>query len=570
MARMLPNIAPEIIENKAEGEVYAQLRDQLPGSWVARHHFAVCCKQGWFLREREVDFIVMVPNKGLVFLEVKGSYGLYCEGGSWYRVLKNGDRKKTTNPFEQATKAKHELVALLCKKLGWGDKFEFPGLYCHAVVYPFGKLKGQLPGSLDRQLLITYKDMGHLEEIINELFYLTGATGVAKEFTPKIMAKVVKFFGEECHLVPVLASDVDKDDRKIENLTRQQFNFFRSTRKIPRIFVEGTAGSGKTLLAIWAAQSFAEEKEKTLLVCFNRLLASWIKLKIQGSTFEVKSFFSLCHEYLTRAGIKFGPDRQGQDFWKQTAPGLFCEAIEKCGNNYCYDTILVDEAQDFHQDWWLPLQLLLKDPDRGRFYIFHDPEQSGLYGMGDAYPVDGMVPIQLFENCRNTKSIASFNGKVISKKIKTFPRSPTGVIPKILDTIPAVKDRAEETRTIIQDWLRQQFGPSRIAVLSPWKKGKENSTLTYLKKAHTIPLASEENQLKNWHMEKIIWGTTIKSFKGLEADCIVITDIPTTGTKGFSQSDLYVAISRAKHRLVLLPLSEPAKQELFKWHSMVE
>ena len=40
-----------------------------------------------------------------------------------------------------------------------------------------------------------------------------------------------------------------------------------------------------------------------------------------------------------------------------------------------YGALVVDEAQDFHEDWWLPLQLLLDDPDRSPLYVFFDDNQ---------------------------------------------------------------------------------------------------------------------------------------------------------------------------------------------------
>lgn len=44
-----------------------------------------------------------------------------------------------------------------------------------------------------------------------------------------------------------------------------------------------------------------------------------------------------------------------------------------------YDAIVVDEAQDFLENWWLPLQLLLSDPDNGILYLFYDDNQN-IYG----------------------------------------------------------------------------------------------------------------------------------------------------------------------------------------------
>ena len=59
--------------------------------------------------------------------------------------------------------------------------------------------------------------------------------------------------------------------------------------------------------------------------------------------------------------------------------------------------------------------------------------------------------------------------------------------------------------------------------------------------------------LKKWKENQGILFKTIRSFKGLESDAAIITDVPKPGTlKNFSKADLYVACSRAKHLLAIL------------------
>ena len=96
------------------------------------------------------------------------------------------------------------------------------------------------------------------------------------------------------------------------------------------------------------------------------------------------------------------------------------EACEKTLDEERYDAIVVDEAQDFHETWWLPVQLSLKDPDNGRMYLFLDPNQSGVYGHGDRYPAHNMTTQELGENCRNTKKIVDYCSNVIDTEIEAF------------------------------------------------------------------------------------------------------------------------------------------------------
>ena len=63
--------------------------------------------------------------------------------------------------------------------------------------------------------------------------------------------------------------------------------------------------------------------------------------------------------------------------------------------------------------------------------------------------------------------------------------------------------------------------------------------------------------LNEWRANMGVLLTTIRSFKGLEADAIIVTDVPDPETTPFfSTSDFYVGCSRAKHMLVILAVSQ--------------
>ena len=69
-------------------------------------------------------------------------------------------------------------------------------------------------------------------------------------------------------------------------------------------------------------------------------------------------------------------------------------------------------------------------------------------------------------------------------------------------------------------------------------------------------------ELNDWKDNKGILYSTIRSFKGLEADIVVIVDVTKPGSKEvFSSADFYVGCSRAKH--VLKIVSDVEANELF-------
>jgi superfamily I DNA/RNA helicase len=95
---------------------------------------------------------------------------------------------------------------------------------------------------------------------------------------------------------------------------------------------------------------------------------------------------------------------------------------------------------------------------------------------------------------------------------------------------------------------------SQIAILGP-----------NIKKSSSISSISEINKYRitesytEWRNNDGIYYSTIRSFKGLEADVIILIDFEYRESESldntdniFSFNDLYVAISRAKHQLILI------------------
>lgn len=570
MARMIPNISEDAIANSGERTVYRELRDQLPKNWVVRYHYPVCWKNGTRLLEREGDFIVIAPGLGIMFLEVKGSYGYQSESGIWYRLKVDGSREVSENPFDQVSSFKHRVVQQISTDVFHCDKASFPGVFGHAVVYPHAKVEGHLPGSVDPEIMIGYRDIKRLKERLESAYHSWGAPQRAKLFTSEVMVRTERFLADECRLVPVLASTADADESQIKDLTLIQYNTFRGLSTHPRVHVFGTAGSGKTILAIWSAQTFVARGERTLFVCFNRTLAAWIRHKLPPSPgFDIRSFFSLCREVVTKAGLQFNvptDDEAQMHFWGVEAPALFCTAIEQCPETILdrYDAVVVDEAQDFHQDWWFPLQLLLRDPDHGHLCVFSDPKQAGIYGQGFAFP-EGLLRYDLMENCRNTKRITQYLGSVLAHEVRSFPNSPIGIQPTILQPETNASDRARVVRKAVIELIEEGFSPSRIAILSPWRRSTSESSLSHLTTIHSKALRGDEEAIPLWADNGCIWASTIKAFKGLEADCIILSDVPASGIAHFHITDLYVAASRAKHLLYIIPSSSQAFKQLEEW-----
>ncbi len=209
-----------------------------------------------------------------------------------------------------------------------------------------------------------------------------------------------------------------------------------------------------------------------------------------------------------------------------------------------YDAIVVDEGQDFMDNWWMPLQYLLYDPDGGIFYIFYDDNQR-LYDRENQFPIQ-QPPYPLTVNCRNTRNIH----KQVLKYYQGEESPPTALGPKGRPV--EFQYYSDENsfhlkleRTLQNLILEEQVPPEQIVVLTPLRK---NSWLWEEEAAGPISLTNE------WPPEENkVFATTIHSFKGLESSVVLLAEIERWPNKNSELENLlYVACSRARHHLIIL------------------
>jgi hypothetical protein len=580
MARMIPELEINELDagnlalfngDVSERAMYRALKEQLPADWVVRYNYVFCYwRAGKLCPDGQADFIVAAPGSGLMFVEVKGASGLECRNGQYYWLNEDGGLgKETGNPFQQAQGNKHEIVNILCKSC-FGKQL-FPGRYGHLVAFP--RARGIIPVSHMEEIAIRYADMSDLLARIECAFGVFGTRPDAQSFTPPKMSLVVEKLEDKMRVVPVAAADVDDDKRKIEALTKQQWDAFKGILGNRRVKVTGVAGSGKTMLALWTAEKYASDhhqptQQKVLYLCYNKLLKKWIELTYPAETrrFDVETFHSLTGSLCALTPKPF--HAEGPKAWTDDAPAALLDAIDLLGEAAKYDAVIVDDAQDFHSQWWTPLEFILRSQN-SVLLSFSDPRQNLYVENSGEVSVDTVF--DLSQNCRNTKEIAEYCGEVICGAMRSFDLSPKGPKPTIRNATPQIGQRRAIIREVVNEWLHEGFKASQIAILSPWSQDQDGCSLKDLGSVANMPVLAGVTGLQQWRSaqngqgKQVIFGDTIKSFKGLEADCVVISDLPCTGVAGYDVADLYVAASRAKHRLVLIPTNQDAATALVNW-----
>ena len=89
------------------------------------------------------------------------------------------------------------------------------------------------------------------------------------------------------------------------------------------------------------------------------------------SHLDVANFHKLAQDLVRRAGLAYLGSRNDR-YFDDVLPELMMEAIDRLGTQY--DAVIVDEGQDFRENWWVPLQCLLHDPDQSIFYARPGPD----------------------------------------------------------------------------------------------------------------------------------------------------------------------------------------------------
>ena len=569
------------------------------------------------VRSRKPDFMVLDPSRGIVILEVKDWAKETIVGASptAFRLKsKGGEHVDQKNPIrkckvylEEAT----EVLELEPVLIGKRDKLLCPIDYF--VVFPKLTEEECVQLKLDRYLetdhIIFQKEVRNQTAFIDRMY--SRLPVLSKPLAPDMLVAIRRRLREdvtidspagkngllpgvlpegEIQLAEELTPDVFAIDIEQEELAKD-------LGEGPRL-MRGIAGTGKTLIMLMRAKLLASNAEsqgrniRILVLCWNVSLANYMRQAFTSINIPLKApahaeitrrdsvpilhFAEFARQLVRRhREVPRFPRSDEDDFEAkvtQRLSGLKISEEEK------YDVIIIDEAQDFQDEW---LKFLFHkmfkgdDPKRKNLIMAADDAQRVYKSRNFTWtalgiPMTGERSRILRKIYRNSARVWGFAAFLLKDIAKYYDENPDlcfspkrGIDPKLIEC-----ESASKQIDVCIDEIKSigQSGYSWRNVLIIYNRAKTPNgfrlidTLLYRLEQEQIPHewiteSMESKSTFNWAQDSVKISTAL-SAKGMDAPKVIVLNAESFGIDLESEHDetklMYVALTRAREELVVL------------------
>ena len=542
-AKVYPSETSELALDGAharERDVLLQLQSQLSEAYTIYHGIHWSRIEHGLTVTGRIQFLVLGPS-GIVYCILMKTGLMKVEQG---RVVKQLGEQR-----QDVFNALAEQGALLAQKFKHqhqGNLRIEPIFYCPDFTVPDA---GGLTVNAERVLDARHKqEMGSLIQAIDHK---------ADLFSSHPNTKTIhSFLCNELNLVPEVGALSQAAESLVTRLSHGLEQWVARLSFEPfQLRVSGTAGSGKSQLAFSELQRNHDLKARTLYVCYNRPLSSHMAKQVReaglmGAT--VFNFHALCDRMLRDAGCEI-------DY---AAPGVFGRLAEEVlgtaiDRRWVFDSIVVDEGQDFDQSWLPVLQrcshagtrwLWLEDPIQN---LYAKPSVSLPHWVNLNTPMNYRNPKRVVHALQLLQNQFSFENPL---KLDIEAACPLEGLPLEFFEYDDDEGLLTQTAKAITACLRHGFTRDKIAVLS--MRGHEKSRI--LAQASLGPHSLRhftgryDEHGSQVFTEGNVHAESVYRFKGQSAQAVVVTEL---AFDEFNEADfrkLFVAMTRAKLLLVLV------------------
>lgn len=475
----------------------------------------------------EIDLLVMLPEIGAAVVEVKGGQITYAQG-----KVTQADAYGTREikPFTRAMQQMHALRRYIENQPTWSrGHLRAAWLTC----FPHTTVEGAMGPQGLREAIIGREDLPDAAEMIEKRLG-------NKHDTTRVPGSGWVEDVVELLLGPPspeeIPSRVARRLARVDELEAQQETLLSFISPNPRYVVTGSAGTGKTWLAVEQARRWAREGLRVAFVTYGRGVATLVQALVdEKPKRERPAFIGTFHQLGYSWGV-VAPEGSDQDYWDVVIPQRMIEASGAMKQGHRFDAFVVDEAQDFADAWWPALLSSARSIDDVRLAIFRDEEQA-VFRDRAGMPDIPLVHLSLDRNLRNAKEIVDLFRPLISANPRARSGDGLGI-----EFIPCSRDEVIHTADDANLELFEQRGwlPEHIALLTT---------------AHRHDLQKEKDHDKEGYWSSL-WDTdvfhgTVAGFKGLERPAIVLA------VDGFHDGVvpaqvMYAGMSRARDLLIVV------------------
>ncbi len=492
----------------------------------------------------ESDFVILVPSRGLINIEVKGGK-ISREDGIWYTNNRFG-KHKIKDPFKQATNSLFKIGGYLKTK-----DILIPQDYL--VIFPDCEFDTTGIEISDQNLVsgeINPKLLNTLNNIIEN--HLIEANG---RFHPKEsdLNQIIKVLRPNFTSNLSSKNLLNQSRKQIDKFTNEQIKILESYNS-NRLIVTGGQGTGKTIIAEEIAKKKLLEGS-VLFISSGRLRNEETKIRFKDfNNFHCFTFHNFINKIIKDIIKKEIPKELSDkinslkfedrtDFFLK----FISDTILEAENFKKYDFLIMDEMQNYcHYDEFYGVfgSIIKGDLKEGKWYFFGDFDYQNLWSNSISDEIKKKNPKlylrdlnpethQLTYNVRNAQQIvvhSPFLSGVAKEKLPSRP-----FIIKIEGQIKhyfenSVKHKIERLEKIIEDLKKQNIDGNEIVILSSNRIDNQKNyisssnianffkiiDLTQISKFGTDIIKSDE--------KNCIYFSTSHAFQGMESKIIILTD----------------------------------------------
>lgn len=269
-------------------------------------------------KDHEINLLVLLPDVGIVVVEVKGGSVSIDRDGQWWQT--GGRGRHEIYPVDQARDAEYAVRSYVESDPRWRESSRTRVRWAHCVVTPYTDIDDDFATpDCPRHSIHGRAD---LEELMTRLRQSTAIQETGHRVPTLDDLVVIREILQGRHLpAPRLLASVEEREAVADRLTQEQALLLKVTRLLRRVEVRGGAGSGKTILALTQAKDLTRggngrPTERVALLCYSIGLATYLKRKVQALPRRQRpAFVGTFHELGVLWGAGEGT-RDNSDFWE--------------------------------------------------------------------------------------------------------------------------------------------------------------------------------------------------------------------------------------------------------------